>query len=109
MKRFFRKLGNPEALRTSPRIPNFLIAELSSQSGWIREAYVKEMSSGGASLTVNDTDSVPDQIHISIEGSNIRTDAKVMWRKNGSIGVRFSSPIEGLKGTESPIDRVRNR
>ncbi|MHA1189205.1 MAG: PilZ domain-containing protein [Alphaproteobacteria bacterium] len=108
MKRFFKKLANPAALRTAPRIPNFLIAELSSQSGWLREAYVKEMSSSGASLTVNDTASVPDQIYISIEASSIRTDAKVIWRKNGAIGVRFSTPIEGPKGIESSIDRVRH-
>ncbi len=108
MKHLFRKLVKGQRVRVSPRFPNFLFAELSADSGWMAEGYIKEMSNTGASMAVEDASAVPTRLRIAIPSRKVASQAKVVWRKRKTIGVQFLHPIELPHGAASRIDRVRS-
>lgn len=74
---------------------------------------VRDITEGGAKLTVDGTIAAPDtfELHIELDGSWV--DCEVVWRRGNSIGVRFVSEIrtEGAKRKQvvKPSDGVTVR
>ena len=54
---------------------------------------VRDMSAGGARLTVTGSVGVPDTFELYIELDASRARCEVTWRRGDTVGVRFTTPI----------------
>ncbi|MEZ5842633.1 MAG: PilZ domain-containing protein [Hyphomicrobiaceae bacterium] len=60
---------------------------------------VRDVTEGGAKLTVEGTMAAPDTFELHVELDGTWVDCEVAWRRGNTIGVRFVSPVrtEGAK------------
>lgn len=69
-----------------------------------RCAVVKDISSHGARLYLENAELLPERVRVSIHSWKLTADAEIRWRKGGNIGVRFEQAID----LNALPQRVRN-
>src|SRR6516164_9752654 len=68
-----------------------------SDSGY--HCIVEDLSNGGAKISDVAVGDVPDQFTLHIAGDSRTRKCRVIWRKTGSLGIRFTDRV-------APLDKV---
>lgn len=94
------KDGTPEPdRRDENRISGLRSGVAVSVDGSEREAcVVGNMSQSGALLLVEQSERMPEQILLIIDGENVRRPARIVWRRPNAIAVSF---LSGQKDDET--------
>jgi PilZ domain len=67
-------------------------AKIVSMNNWsVVDCQVRDLSETGARLIVGDQTAVPNAFYFLLTADNTIRDAKVVWRKELSIGIHFTS------------------
>jgi PilZ domain len=67
-------------------------AKIISPNNWsVMDCKLRDVSDTGAQLIVGDQVSIPNEFMLLFPAEKMVRDAKVMWRKDQSVGVEFTS------------------
>lgn len=85
----------PPAPRSEMRLPTLNSVDVVSPNGeLISQAALRDISSSGARLRIDDVKAVPNTIRMRLPLLGIETTAMVKWRSDTEIGLEFEAPID---------------
>jgi len=79
--------------RKAPRRRVKVVAYLYSRDGWpIGECEMRDVSSGGAKITMKNLDELPNAFLLSLSRNGlVRRHCHLVWRSGDAAGVQFSA------------------